>query len=142
MKKTSISKSIFHNFKADLGPQLGAKLAHLGAMLGFLAPLGAALGDLGRLLGSRMLSRRPWSLPDPSQTSIFNDFASIFGRISEDFLSFFFVFPAVLQRSRSARWRLCARSALDIIRRHRVAGQAVRTSCVILVNFNGSNPSR
>ena len=78
-KKSSIFESIFYNFCADLGPHLGAKLAHLGTMLGFLAPLGAPLGDLGHHhLGSRMLPRRSQSLPDPSQTSIFIDFGTVF----------------------------------------------------------------
>ena len=84
-------------------------MAHLGAMLGFLAPLGAALGDLGRLLGSRMLPRRPRSLPDPSQTSIFIDFATMFGRISVFFYCFFQVFLA-----RFLKLQILSSSALKI----------------------------
>ena len=102
----------------DLGPHFRAKLAHLGTKLAIKAPLEALLGALGRLFGSKRLPRRPPEAPRPSQTSIFYDFRTIFERI---FIKISCMFGGLkasragLQRSRSARWRLCARSALDII---------------------------
>ena len=65
----------------DLGPHFRAKLAHLGAKLAIKAPLEAPLGALERHLGSKMLSRRPPEAPRAPQTSIFNDFRIILGRI-------------------------------------------------------------
>ena len=69
----------------DLGPHVRAKLAHVGAKLAILAPLGAPFAALGRHLGSKVLPKRPPEAPRPPQTSIFNDFETLFGRIFVDF---------------------------------------------------------
>ena len=65
----------------DLGPHFRAKLAHVGAKLAILAPLGPPLAALGRHLGSKVLPRRPPEPPGPPQTSTFIDLGAIFGRI-------------------------------------------------------------
>ena len=65
----------------DLGPHFRAKLAHVGAKLAILAPLGPPLAALGGHLGSKVLPRRPPEPPGPPQTTIFIDLGTIFGRI-------------------------------------------------------------
>ena len=97
-KNITIFASIFHRFSMDLGPHFRAKLAHVGAKLAILAPLGAPFGALGRHLGSKVLPKRPPEAPRPPQTSIFNDFGTLFGRIFVDFSSIFRS-PRVLLRA-------------------------------------------
>ena len=113
--KNNIFQSNFHDFGPDLGPHLGAMLAHLGAMLAVLAPLGAPLGDLGRHLGSKMPPRCQMEPPRPPQTSISINFRTFFQTFSQHFHWFKLQVESEARLYFLARWRLCARSALDII---------------------------
>ena len=63
-----------------------------------------------RILGQLGAKRVTEDLKSAPGASIFNDFSSNFGPNSIDFSSSFLQFPA----AGSARWRLGARSALDI----------------------------
>ena len=65
----------------DLGPHFRAKLAHVGAKLAILAPLGAPFGALGRHLGSKVLPRLPQEPPDPPRPQ----FPPIWGPFLEGF---------------------------------------------------------
>ena len=120
-KNTSNFASIFHRFSMDLGPHFRPKLAHVGAKLAILAPLGPPLAALGRHLGSKVLPRRPPEPPGPPQTSIFIDLGTIFKRIWVKF-SMIFLEPRFQNRDRHGGG--FARVA-NWIRRPRVAGQAV-----------------
>ena len=116
IKKICFFQSAFHDFGADLGPHLGAMLVHLGAMLAVLAPLGAPLGDLGRHLGSKMPPRCQMEPPRPPQTSIFINFRTFFQqKKTQHFHWFKLQVESEARLHFLARWRLCARSALDIL---------------------------
>ena len=108
--------------------------SQVGPSWRYVGLLGASWGSSWRPWAPSWFQDAPKAAPEPPRPLPDLNFQRFCIHFWKDFRRFFIVFlffliiflssksfRAVLQRSRSARWRLCARSALDI-RRPRVAG--------------------
>ena len=119
--------------------------SHVGPSWRHVGGLGASWGSSWRSWAPSWLQDAPrcqMEPPRPPQTSIFINFRTVFQTFSQHFHRFKLQVESEARLQFSARWRLCARNALDI-RRPRVAGGR---ACVNRVSKSIksflSNPSR